>query len=135
MIPLRTSNIEDQDGNVCKSGSLVQERWRRYFSNILNVENAFEVDKITKLQHRPVREELANPPSKQEIWEAVGKLKNGKAGEESGIVPEMLKAFCDEKEILEMLLSLIHQVWEECRVPSDWCNAVLILYLFLRRVI
>ena len=126
MIPLRSSNIEDENGNLCKSGSLVQERWRRHFSNILNIESAFEVDEITKLQQRPVKEELANPPSRQEIWEAVGKMKNGKAGGESGILPEMLKAICDEKEILEMLLSLIHQVWEECRVPSDWCNAVLI---------
>ena len=49
---------------------------------------------------------MANPPSKQEIWEAIGKIKNGKAGGESGNLPEMLKAICDEKEILEMLLSL-----------------------------
>ena len=49
---------------------------------------------------------MANPPSKQEIWEAIGKIKNGKAGGESGTLPEMLKAICDEKEILEMLLSL-----------------------------
>ena len=40
-------------------------------------------------------------------------MKNGKAGGESGILPEMLKAICDEKEILEMLLSLIHQMWED----------------------
>ena len=44
MIPLRSSNIEDENGNLCKSGSLVQERWRRHFSNILNIESAFEVD-------------------------------------------------------------------------------------------
>ena len=31
--------------------------------------------------------------------------KNGKAGGESGILPEMLKAICDAKEIMEMLLS------------------------------
>ena len=42
MIPLRTSNIEDEKGNVCKSGSFVQEQWRRHFSNILN----FEVEKL-----------------------------------------------------------------------------------------
>ena len=56
----------------------------------------------------------------------MGGCRNEKAGGESGILPEMLKAICDEKEILKMLLSLIHQVWEECRVPSDGCNVVLI---------
>ena len=75
---------------------------------------------------RPEREQLANPPSKQEIWEAVGKLKNGKAGGESGILPEMIKAICSDDDIMEMLLSLIHQVWDECKVPADWCNATLI---------
>ena len=38
--------------------------------------------------------ELVNPPSKQEIWDAVRKMKNGEAGGESGILPEMLKAIC-----------------------------------------
>ena len=40
-----------ENGYLCKSGSLVQ-------SNILNIDSAFEVDEITKLQQRPVREEL-----------------------------------------------------------------------------
>ena len=46
---------------------------------------------------------FTNPPSKQEIWKAVGKIKNGKAGGESGILPEMLKAISDEKERLQRL--------------------------------
>ena len=46
MIPLRTSNIEDEKGNVCKSGSFVQEQWRRHFSNILNFESSLEVEKL-----------------------------------------------------------------------------------------
>ena len=49
-----------------------------------------------------MREELANQPSRQEIWEAVGKMKNGKAGGELGILPEMLKAVYDEKKIMKM---------------------------------
>ena len=35
---------------------------------------------------------------------AVGKLKNGKAGGESGILPEMVKAACCEPEFLDRLV-------------------------------
>jgi len=75
MLPLRTSNIEDENGNVCESVKLVLERWRRHFPNILNIDSVFKVDEISRLQQKPVREELSNPPSKQEILEAVGKLR------------------------------------------------------------
>ena len=34
------------------------------FQISFNVESAFEVDEIANLQQSPVREELANPPSK-----------------------------------------------------------------------
>jgi len=116
MLLLRTSNIEDESGNVCESVELVLEQWRRHFSNILNIESVFKVDEISRLQQKPVREELGNPPSKQEILEAVGKIKNGKAGGESGILPE--KAICRGSEIMEMLATLTSQMWEECRVPA-----------------
>ena len=34
----------------------------------------------------------------EELWHAVGKMKNGKAGGESGILPEMVKAACCEPD-------------------------------------
>jgi len=42
--------------------------------------------------------------TRKEIWDAVGKMKNGKAGDESGILAEMM---CGDSEIMEMLT---HQV-------------------------
>ena len=123
---LRISNIGDEIGDVCKSVGLEQEQCRRQFLNILNVKSVFEVDEFAKLWQRPVREELANPPSKQEIQEAIGKMKNGKAGAELGILPEMLKIICGENKALEMLPALFYQVWKQCRDSSFWYNAVLI---------
>ena len=57
---------------------------------------------------------------------AIGKLRNGKAAGESGILPEMLKAVSREEEVMTMLLELVTDVWRECRVPTDWCDAVLV---------
>ena len=41
---------------------------------------------------------------------AIGKLRNGKAAGESGILPEMLKAVCREEEVMAMLLELVTDV-------------------------
>ena len=38
-----------------------------------------------------IRLELADAPTEEEVWSAVGKLRNGKAGGTSGILPEMMK--------------------------------------------
>ena len=56
----------------------------------------------------------------------VKKMKYRKAGGESGILLEMLKAACHEESFVECLLELIHNVWREPTVPSDCCDAVLV---------
>ena len=69
---------------------------------------------------------MEDVPSEEELLCAVGKLKNGKAGGESGILPEMVKAACCEPEFLDRLVQLLQDVWREGRVPGDWCNAILV---------
>ena len=57
---------------------------------------------------------------------ALVKRKNGKAGGNSQILPEMVKTGCRSEAVLTSLLDLVHTVWEEGKVPRDWSNAVLI---------
>ena len=61
-----------------------------------------------------------------ELASAVKKLKSGKAGGSSGILPEMVKAGCCREEFLTALLDLVHTVWEQWQVPRDWSDAILI---------
>ena len=69
---------------------------------------------------------MAGSPSEEELEMALEKLKSGKAGKESGILPEMLNAACEGKELLGLLIELVEYVWRDCRGPSDWCDAMLI---------
>ena len=46
-------------------------------------------------------------------------LRNGKAGGNSNILPEMIKAACCQKDFMTLLLDLVHTVWRERRVPRD----------------
>lgn len=53
---------------------------------------------------------MEDPPSMEEVLEAVGKLKVGKAGGRSGILPEMVKASCCCDEFPDSLLDLVETV-------------------------
>ena len=61
-----------------------------------------------------------------DLCEAITRLKNGKAAGSAGILPEMIKVACEREEFLEVLLDVVHEVWKENKVPSDWTNAILI---------
>ena len=63
-------------------------------------------------------------PSSEELKEAISKIKNGKAGGSSGILPEMVKVACQDPDFLDLLLDLVHTAWREKCVPKDWADAI-----------
>ena len=69
-----------------------QEQWRKHFTKILNVQSLFSEEELDKVQQRPLRHHLTEPPTMDDLTAEIGKLKNGKAG--TGILPEMIKAGC-----------------------------------------
>ena len=126
LVPVRTTAVKDEDGNMCDTPELQQQRWRRHFTKILNLQSEFSMEELSKVRQRPLRPAMAEPPSEEEVHSALGKMKSGKAGGETGILPEMLKAACCEEEFMEWLLELVKDVWRECQVPTDWCDAVIV---------
>ena len=126
VVPVRTAAVKDEDGNMCNTPEMQQQRWRRHFTKILNLQSEFSMEELSKVRQRPLRPAMAEPPSEEEVHSALGKMKSGKAGGETGILPEMLKAACCEEEFMEWLLELVKDVWRECQVPTDWCDAVIV---------
>ena len=61
---------------------------------VLNIQSQFSVSEMEKVRQRPLSHEMAQLPSRDELEWVVSKLKNGKAGGSSGILPEMIKAGC-----------------------------------------
>ena len=108
---------------MCSTLEAQGERWRRHFTKILN---EFSEDELEKVQQRPLRPDLAELPSEEEVWAAVGKLKGGKAGGSTGILPEMVKTACCEEAFMSALMELVHDVWRQCSVPSNWWDAILV---------
>ena len=126
LVPVKMTVVREENGNPCSSPEAQQQRWRRHFSDILNLQSNFSAEELEMVRQRPLRPEMAAPPSEEELGSALGKMKNGKVGGESGILPEMLRAACSEEDFTKRLLELVGDVWRECEVPTDWRDAVLV---------
>ena len=60
---------------ICSMPQEQHERYRRHFSKVLNILSQFDEDELMKARQRPERSHLADPPSKDELEEAIGKMK------------------------------------------------------------
>ena len=126
LVPVRASMVKDENGNVCSTLEAQRERWRRHFTKILNLHSEFSKEELGRVRQRPRRPDLAEPPSEEEVWDAVGKLRNGKAGGASGILPERVKVAVCEEVFMSALMERIHDVWRKGSVPSDWRDTILV---------
>ena len=126
LAPSRLATVIDEEGNPCTTVVVQQQQWRRHFTTILNIQNQFNEAEIMKARQRPIRHQLAEMPNMDELTSAIGRLKNGKAGGLSGILPEMVKAACCGEDFLDLLLDLVQMVWKESEVPKDWSDALLV---------
>ena len=125
MRPVRTRAVRDLDGKLCTGHDDTLQRWHQHFHGVLNVRSSYDVGVVNAVSDEyPVRSELADPPTEEEVMEAMGKLKLGKAGGKSGILPEMVRG-CGG-ELMDYILDMFHTVWMEQRVPQEWRDALLV---------
>ena len=46
LVPMRTAVVGDESGDVCTTSEAQNERWRRHFSKILNVQSEFDMEEL-----------------------------------------------------------------------------------------
>ena len=124
--PTRCTSIRNDEGNICDSKVSKYQQWLRHFSRVLNIRSQFDAEEVEKVRQRPVRPVLGEKPNEHDITAALRKLKCGKAGGNSNILPEMVKAACCREEFMALLIDLIHTAWTDGKVPKDWVDAILI---------
>ena len=78
--------IKDQTGDMLTDVVKIKERWREYFSNLLNVENARE-----ELGEVPAVEGPVHEISREEVKNAIERMKKGKAPGCSGLPIDLIK--------------------------------------------
>jgi hypothetical protein len=92
----------------------ILNRWKNYFSQLLNVHNVSEV----RLIEVDIAEPLVPGPSRLEVQIAIAKLKKYTSAGSDEIPAELIRAGA------EMLLSAIHKlinsVWNKEELPDQW---------------
>ena len=123
-MPVRSAVVKDKKGNSCTKTEAQQESWRRrHFSKILNIQS----EELSRVRQRPTGSKMAEVPSEEEAMNAVGKLRNGKAGGESGILPELVKAtYCEEEEEEEFVNKLLDLANDVCEMGCVWRDSILV---------
>ena len=122
--PVKTRAIRDSEGNLCVGKTASLCRWQEHFEATLNICSEYVEAAVQSSEQCPIRRELGDPPTEEEVVTALYKMKVGKAGGKTGILPEMVKS-CGGL-LLEYLMDLFQTVWMEGRVPEEWRDAILI---------
>ena len=109
--------VKDKEGNILTREDKQLQRWLDNFSELLNRPSPTEHHLY--LRHDRNWKWNCERPSKEEIVQAVKKLKSGKAARPDNILPVALKA--DPYTTAGILYNLLGKIWEEEEMPNE-CN-------------
>ncbi|XP_064089905.1 uncharacterized protein LOC135203904 [Macrobrachium nipponense] len=104
--------IRDRDGNIVYRDENIEKRRRKYFEQLLNIENEREEMEEAQRVEGPVVK-----IQDREIKRALSKMKNGKASGPSEFQIEMIKLLGTEGE--KWMLDILKAIWEEEEIPRN----------------
>jgi hypothetical protein len=110
--------VKDENGDLLVDSHNILNRWRNYFSRLLNVHNVGDVRQIEVHTSEP----LVPGPSHLEVEIAIAKLKKYKSPGSDQIPAELIEAGG------EILLSEIHinSVWNKEELPDQWKESIIV---------
>ena len=123
--PTRPTAMWKENGEVTRSPEEVKQRWHDHFNDVLNVPSQCRQETIDEIPSHPTEWELDDPPTCEELTVALSKLKRGKAGGKTGIMPQLI-VHCTGAELTDRLLQLTQCVWQEGTVVEDGRDAEIV---------
>ena len=119
--------VKSRTGTLLTEKSDILDRWTEHFDLLLNRPSSAHQSAIDEMEQAPVVEQLADPPTTEEVLEAIRRLQPGKAPGPDGIPPEIFKE--GGPHIAQELTSLFQLFWEKEELPQDLKDAN-IVYLY-----
>ena len=114
--------IKDKQGKLLTNEAEQNKRWAEHFSEILNREPPLEEAVIPDVQTE--LDINVEPPTKEEIVNAIKSLKNNKAPGSDNLNTELFKS--DAETAANILEPLFRKIWVEAYVPEDWTKGIII---------
>ena len=122
--PIRSAKFYKQDGSMTETPEEVQKVWVEHFTKVLNVTSQYQQELVDEVPSLDEITTLDVPPSQEELINAMTKLKQGKAGGKTGILPELL--INGGPLLFNRLLQLMKDVWHTGDVVKDWKDAEIV---------
>ena len=110
--------VKDRGGEIKVDEKDIMERWREYFSELLNEQNEYQVDEEVKVEG-PVKE-----ITEKEVETAINAMKQGKAAGPTGLTSELLQA-AGNVGVREMT-NIMNELLRGEKVPRDWSSSTTI---------
>nr|VZI38299.1 unnamed protein product [Spirometra erinaceieuropaei] len=122
-----SDSVRDVNGGFIADNSVKVERWCEHFEHHLN----FDTQPTSPLFSSsadflpfPTYAVPCDPPSEEEVADAIRKLRNNKAPGEDGIPAEIFKSCVDT--LAPWLHEVIERAWRDEVVPDDWGLGILV---------
>jgi hypothetical protein len=116
----RTNIVKGEKGNMVADCHSILDRWRNYFSQLLNVHGDNDVEQ-TEIH---TAEPLVPEPSVFEIEMAIEKLKTYKSPGIDQIPAELIKA--GGSKICSEIHKLINSIWNKEKLPEQWKESIVV---------
>ena len=116
----RTTIVKDEKGDLVADSHSIMARWRKYFSQLLNVHGVKDVRQAEIHTVEP----LVPEPSAFEVELAIGKLKNRKSPGIDQIPAELIKA--GGRTICCGIHKRIISIWNKEELPDEWKESIIV---------
>jgi hypothetical protein len=116
----RSNLVKDDNGDLLTVSNAIVNRWKSYFSQILNVHNVSDVRQIEIHMAEP----LIPGPSHLEVEISIAKLKKYKSPGSDQIPAELNQA--GGETLVSVIHKLITSIWSREEVPVQWKESIIV---------
>ena len=121
----RIAIIKDDDGNILSNSSDCLRRWKDYFKNLLNrPPHHIDPDLLATAPPTDTPRCNTNRVTRDEVCNALKRLKKGRAPGPDGIPAELLQNGGDS--VINHLTDLINRIWSTEEIPDEWRRGIIL---------
>ena len=114
--------VKDENGKFTADTNEKIKQWAKHFENLLNRPTANPAS--LNIRSQSLAQGDTNPPSPEEIMQAIAKLRTNKAAGDDNLPPELF--LYGMHELLPHFQDLLLSIWNNEKIPDDWKTAVIV---------
>jgi len=122
--------IKGEDGKVLVEETEIKERWRSYFARLFNGDNEYPLRAESGVREGHLNVSEGSRISKEEVKEALRKMKSGKAVASYLISVKVLK--CLGELGVDWLTQLFNVTFRTAKMPREWGTSTISRYIMTR---